>query len=47
MMDGGHMTSDDWLWMVALWFFLFWSTLGVLGVWAVRQWQATNVSVQP
>jgi hypothetical protein len=41
MMDG-HMSSGDWFWMTFVWFFVFWTTLGALAVWAVKQWQTTK-----
>lgn len=35
----GHMTSGDWFWMIFVWLFLFWSTLGAVAVWAVKRWE--------
>lgn len=40
------MTCSGWnmVWMWAVWVLTFWVTLGILGVWAVKQWQATTTS---
>ena len=47
MMDRSHMSSGDWFWMIVLWLFLFWSTFGILGMWAVKQWQTIKREASP